>query len=251
MTEDFTLSKYFWEVHSGLPREGPGLEESTRKAFSMLTDLPEDPDILDVGCGPGMQTMVLADLSRGKITAVDNHQPYLEDLRAKAGEQGLLDRIETMNGDMKALPFAQKTFDLIWAEGSIYIMGFEKGLRAWRPLLKDGGYVAVTDAAWLRPDVPAEVKSFWECYPTMQDVAANVQAVERAGYRLIGHFTLPDEAWWNDYYHPIEKKLATLRELYKDDKEALKHLTMEQVEIDFFSKYSKYYGYVFFVMQTA
>jgi ubiquinone/menaquinone biosynthesis C-methylase UbiE len=248
---DYDTMKIFWEIHSDLPREGPGTAESTRKAFSMIPDLPEAPDILDVGCGPGMQTLDLAALTKGKITAVDNHQAFLDDLRKRAAEQGLSKQIEIMNGDMNALPFAQKSFDLIWAEGSIFIMGFEKGLRAWRPLLKDGGYVAVTDAAWLRPDVPAEVKKFWECYPGMQDVAANVKAVERAGYRLIGHFTLPDEAWWNDYYHPMEKKLALLREIHKDDKEALKYLTVEQVEIEMFRKYSKYYGYVFFVMQTA
>jgi hypothetical protein len=44
----------FFEVHSGLLREGPGDNESTKKAYFMLQDLPENPLILDIGCGPGM-----------------------------------------------------------------------------------------------------------------------------------------------------------------------------------------------------
>ena len=33
-------------------------------------------------------------------------------------------------------------------------MGFEAGLRAWEPLLKPGGYIAVTELTWLQPDPP-------------------------------------------------------------------------------------------------
>ena len=75
------LPKNFWEVHSNLPREGPGDNESTKKAYLMLKDLPENPRILDIGCGPGMQTIELAKLSGGQIVAVDNHQPFLEQLK--------------------------------------------------------------------------------------------------------------------------------------------------------------------------
>ena len=75
------LPKIFWEVHCDLPREGPGDNDSTKKAYMMLKDLPENPRILDIGCGPGMQTIELAKLSGGQIFAVDNHQPFLEQLK--------------------------------------------------------------------------------------------------------------------------------------------------------------------------
>jgi 2-polyprenyl-3-methyl-5-hydroxy-6-metoxy-1,4-benzoquinol methylase len=57
----------FFEVHGGLPRECPGDNISTKKAYLTLKDLPEKPRILDVGCGLGMQTLMLAKLSNGKI----------------------------------------------------------------------------------------------------------------------------------------------------------------------------------------
>ena len=51
------LPEVFWEIHSGLPREGPGDIKSTRMVRLMLKDLPRNPRILDVGCGPSMQTI--------------------------------------------------------------------------------------------------------------------------------------------------------------------------------------------------
>ena len=75
------LPEFFWKIHSGIPREGPGDNESTKKAYMMLKDLPENPRILDIGCGPGMQTIELAKLSGGQIVALDFYPPFLEQLK--------------------------------------------------------------------------------------------------------------------------------------------------------------------------
>ena len=246
------MMEVFFEIHKDTPREGPGDFWSTRKAFSMLTDLPNEPNVLDIGCGPGKQTLDLIRLSAGKIIAVDMHQPFLDAFNEKVAQQGLADRITVLNGDMFDLGFEEKTFDLIWAEGSIYIIGFEQGLRTWLPLLKKDGYLAATELTWLKPDAPEEARAFWgEAYPAMQDVEANLKIVEQAGYRLIGHFTIPESAWWSDYYNPVEKRLANLREKYKTNIEAMGVLESEQREIDLFRKYSDYYGYVFYLMRVG
>jgi len=44
--------------------------------------------------------------------------------------------------------FKKESLDLVWAEGSIAHIGFERGVNEWRALLKTGGYIAVTDATW-------------------------------------------------------------------------------------------------------
>ena len=137
------LPKIFWEVHSGLPREGPGDNKSTKKAYMMLKDLPKNPCILDVGCGPGMQTIELAKLSSGRIVALDNHQPFLDDLNTSAEKEGVGNRIRTVNGDMFNLDYKNNSFNLLWSEGAIFIIGFEKGLRKWRRLLTANGYLVV------------------------------------------------------------------------------------------------------------
>jgi len=243
------LPEIFFEIHSGLPREGPGCFGATRRAFQML-DLPEYPAILDAGCGPGQQTLDLASLSNGRITALDNHRPYLERVEARARERGVADRITTCLGDMADLPFPPAFFDVIWSEGAIYIIGFQEGLALWRDFLKPGGYAAVTEITWLKPDPPPELAEFWaEAYPPMGDVAANAARVSRAGYDLLGHFTLPPSAWWDDYYGHIEAKLPSLRDKFRDQPDKLDFIAMEEAEMDLHRRYADFYGYVFYVMR--
>ncbi|SRR5712691_1730673 len=168
----------FWKLHSGLPREGPGCDEATSDALKSIIGLPPAPRILDIGCGPGMQTLVLARETRGSITAVDTHQPFLDELSDRVARAGLSDRIQTLNASMKALDFSDGTFDLVWCEGATYLMGFAEGLRAWKRLLKANG-----------------AKRFWdEGYPSMTDVDGNLRSIESAGYSLIFHFVLPEHA---------------------------------------------------------
>ena len=155
------MGELFWEIHSGNPREGPGEFQSTKRAFDMLKDLPSNPRILDIGCGPGTQTIDLSLLTDGSIIAIDNHPQFLEDLGKKIRLSGLIDRITPLIGDMCDLHFEEGTFDIIWAEGSIYIIGFEKGFLQWRTFLKGRGYLVASELTWLRADAPEEIKEYF------------------------------------------------------------------------------------------
>ncbi len=246
------LMPFFMEIHSGNPREGPGSRASTTRAFQLLTELPPRPCILDVGCGPGMQTMDLARLTGGAITAVDNHPPYLEALRTHIDARGLETRVRAVKGDMTALDFGPERFDLIWSEGAIYIMGFEQGLRQWCKLLKPGGYLAVTELSWLTEDPPEAARSFWaKGYPAMQTVDANLAVIEACGYRPNGHFTLPASDWWANYYNPIAAKLPTFRKKHHAHPAAQAAADMELAEMALFRKYADAYGYVFYTLRRA
>jgi SAM-dependent methyltransferase len=164
----------FWEVHSGLAREGPGDEASLRRALAMMKTLPAAPDILDVGCGPGAQSLALASLTAGTIAAVDAHAPFLAVLNRAAAERGLADRITTVEASMAAMPFDDASFDAIWCEGAIYNIGLGRGLSAWKRFLRPGGYVAVTEPCWLAPidEIPAGALALWADYPAMTGVEA-------------------------------------------------------------------------------
>ena len=121
--------------NSDLPRQGPGDNNSTKKAFSYITGLPSNPSILDVGCGTGMQTLELARLTKGNILALDNHQPFLDELEKRSKIQNLSRRIKTINLSMFEMKFNSNSFDVIWSEGAAYIYGFEKALDDWQPFL--------------------------------------------------------------------------------------------------------------------
>lgn len=242
----------FFEIHKDIPREGPGSYQSMLRALSLLPDLPASPSILDVGCGPGTQTIALARETGGMVTAVDTHQPFLDSLKQQAHKAELDQRIEALNVSMSDLAFPPESFDLIWSEGAIYIMGFAEGFRAWRPLVKVGGYVAVTEIAWLRPGIPDECWQYWDReYPAMKSNQANLQLVVDAGYEIIDHFVLPDSDWWDAYYTPMKKRIEMLRAQYADNPEAMRLLDGSELEMDIHRKYSAWYGYVFYLARRS
>jgi SAM-dependent methyltransferase len=250
------LEEFFFEIHQGLPRQGPGDSQSTRRAFCMLPGVPSQPRILDVGCGPGMQTRDLVRLSKGIVCAVDTHLLFLQELRQQLRHESAASRrmkaadarVHCIRASMLALPFDARSFDLIWSECAIYIMGFDQGLKAWKPLIKPDGYLVVSEISWLRPDAPAELKTFWaSSYPGIRTIEANLQAVKAAGYRVIGHFVLPAASWWPDYYSPLQERIKLLRDKYRAVREVQHLLDEEQEEIELFRRYSEYYGYVFYL----
>lgn len=249
MDESITFQVFF-ELHSNLPREGPGNNEATTKAFSLLPELPPEPRILDLGCGPGMQSIQLAKLTQGHITAVDLHQPYLDQLQQAIEAEGLGDRIKPLKADMDDLPFAPESFDLIWAEGSAYILEFGNALRKWRPLLKHPGYLVASEISWIRQDPPQAVIDFWqEEYPNLQSVEANLALTKNYAYLPLGHYLMPAKAWWPNYYTPLEQRVHQLQTKYADTADAVRVLDSHAQEIDLFRRYSDYYGYVFYILE--
>ncbi len=246
MSENIDMQVFF-EIHRGNPQEGPGDTASTERAFALVTGLPADPEVLDIGCGPGRQTLDLCRLMPGTVTAVDNHPPFLDMVRSKLTQAGQAGRTRVLQADMAELPFERGSFHLIWSEGAIYNIGFRHGLELWKPLLKPGGCMAVTELTLLREDLPGELAAFWkEAYPALQTAEDNLTDLRAAGYRAAGHFTLPESAWWN-YYRPIQEKLDRLEHRYRGNREVLAVLAMERKEIDLYRRYSSYYGYVFYV----
>lgn len=184
-----------FEIFYSLPRQGPGSNECTEKAFKSIPSIP-DARILDIGCGVGMQTRHIAKIGGNcHITATDIYQPYLDNLIQKAAAMGLADRISTVCTSMEDLPFEDGKFDIIWSEGAIFVMGFEKGLAYWQRFLKDRGFMALTEAAWFTDKPSSEVLQFWqECYPAIKTIPENEKIIEASGYKIIDRFRLPASA---------------------------------------------------------
>jgi SAM-dependent methyltransferase len=243
----------FLEVMEDMPRGGPGDAAATLRALHFIPHPPARPRILDLGCGPGQQTLTLAQHTDGHLTALDDHPPFLARLQRRAEELGLGERITARLGDMTALDLPEHSYDMIWSEGAIYIIGFERGLKAWGRFLKPGGFLMASEAVWLRPDADEELRAYWRReYPAMTDVPGCLDIIRACGYEALGHFTLPVSVWWDSYYTPMGRCLAGLKEKYRADEEALEVLrALERDEISLFRKTSDFWGYEYFMCRKG
>jgi ubiquinone/menaquinone biosynthesis C-methylase UbiE len=239
------------ELHGELSRGSPARLGFTRKAFQMLPDL-DNPRILDVGCGQGGPTLELARLSGGQVTGLDIDRSALQELARRAGEEGLADHIQVAHGSMFGMVFPDESFDVIWSEGSMWVLGFEMALEEWRRFIRPRGFLVVHEMAWLRPDPPSEIRSCWQmAYPGIRTASEYVEQVPEHGYDLIGHFVLPEEFWWVDYYLPMIARIGELRKKYLEDQAAQRTLDREQRAADLYKRHFNWYGSVFLVMQRG
>ena len=240
---------YFLQLFGTLPRAGPGDNASTRKAFAMIESLPPEPKILDLGCGPGMQTVELLKLCAGTVVALDIFPQMIARVREAAKTAGVANRLQTVQADMNDMPFEPESFDVIWSEGAIYFLGFEKGLAKVKELVKPGGYVAVSESVWLKPDPPQEAVELWREYPEIGTVETKLAIVAKLGYRNVQHFILPASCWTELYYEPMARRITEYEPVWKGIPEAEDVLAEARKEIEVFGRCSQYYSYAFFVMR--
>ncbi len=207
-----------------------GLNKFTRRAFNTLPRL-NNPRILDIGCGSGVPTIELARLSNGEIIGLDNDQGLLNRLEKKVYEEGLAGRVKTLNCSILDMDFPNESFNIIWSEGSIFVVGFKMGLVEWRRFLKPNGFMVVHD----------ELKGF----------DRKIKQIPDCGYRLIDHFVLAKDIWRDEYYQPLEKRINKLRSKYENNVQAIDVLDREYREVEFFNKNPALCESVFYIMQKS
>jgi SAM-dependent methyltransferase len=250
MDED-VMFRLLIDLHRDGPRQGPGSDAETLRALELTRlDRAAGLKVADIGCGTGASTLVLArQLPAAEIVAVDLFPEFLEVLAERAEAAGLAGRIKTLAASMDALPFVPESLDMIWSEGAIYNIGFAAGLAAWRPFLRPGGLLAVSEITWLAPDPPEEIRQHWAGeYPEIATAAEKIATLERAGYDLRGFFMLPDTCWLDHYYEPIEERLPAFLERHASGlhaSEADEIAAGERREADLYRRYREWFSYGF------
>ena len=81
---------------------------------------PAPRTVLDLGCGPGAQTVALASaLPEARLLALDLLPSMVDEANRRFAAAGFGDRVVAQVGDMAAPPVEPGTQDLIWCEGAI------------------------------------------------------------------------------------------------------------------------------------
>ena len=241
---DFTLIANFF---CGIDRQGPGSDEQTLKALEFINPNRPGLRIADIGCGTGRQTQVLARHLDGTITAVDLLPEMIAGLDARMRQAGLDDKVTGIVGSMDDLPFADNSLDIIWAEGSIYNIGFERGLTEWRRMLKPGGAIAETECSWLSAAKLPESTFIRENFPEIDTPAAKIRILENAGYIPLAHFILPATCWTDNYFDPVAARIPGFLEEQGHSPAAVRMARLMGEEREHYRKYGVYYGYVFYI----
>lgn len=247
---DFNL---ICEYFSTLERQGPGSPEITLKALGFIDNLHPESRIADIGCGTGGQTMVLANHAPGHLTGIDLFPLFIDLFNRNAATHHLSNRVHGIVGTMENLPFQHGELDLIWAEGSIYNIGFKRGISAWRPFLKPGGYLAVTEASWFTATRPEPIESFWkDAYPEIDTIPVKVAQMQEAGYVPVATFILPETCWTDQFYTPQAAMQETFLAKHPENMTAAQLVANERREAALYQQYKAFYGYVFYIgMKTT
>jgi len=236
------MTNAFFTLYQNLDREGPGEPADVAWAAEVV-GLEPDARICDAGCGSGADVpALLAAAPEGRITAVDSHGPFIDELLLRIDADP---RVTAYKGNMAKL---KGPYDLIWSAGALYFLGIEKGLKAWRPTLAKGGAVAFSEPC-LFSHAPSEAaRAFWAEYPGVTDAAGIDAQVRAAGYETVATRRLSDAAW-EAYYQPLEARIAMLRPTAEAALTAV--LDATQTEIDLFRAAKSETGYLLSVVKPA
>jgi len=236
-----------YDFFSNTERQGPGSSKETLKALSFIDGLTEKSKIADIGCGTGGPTMVLGQNTPCEIIGVDVWEVFINQFNQNAQTKNIQDRVKGIVGNMENPPFQEEELDLIWSEGAIYNIGFERGINEWRKLLKLGGYIAITENTWFTEERPAEIQNFWQkAYPEIDTISNKVAQMQKAGYLPVATYILP-ETIWTDYYSWQTLRCDSFLKKHNGNKTIEEFVASQRNEAELYYKYKAYYGYMFYI----
>lgn len=122
-------------------------------------DIEPGETILDLGCGAGIDTIIAARRvgPSGRVLALDFLPEMLERTAEVAAEAGL-DNVETVEGDMEAIPLPDDSVDIIISNGVINLSPRKaRALAECARVTRPRGRFCVSDLTIDESELPPEV----------------------------------------------------------------------------------------------
>ena len=241
------------DLHKDGYRQGPGSDAATAMAIDMAgLDSSTPLKVADIGCGTGASTLVLARKLNAEIVAIDFIGDFLDILEQRSIEQKVGHAISCQACSMEDLPFPENDLDLIWSEGAIYNIGFERGITEWRRYLKTGGILVASEITWLTADRPKELEDHWNKeYPEIDLASAKIAILEKQGYTPLGYFVLPENCWSDEYYQPMKARFAPFLKQHGNSTQARAMVEAELQEMEMYEQNKAHISYGVYIAQKC
>ena len=214
------MNKEYFEIKDNCRK---GLLKYLTKAISIIPII-ENPRILDVGCGSGVPTLMMAEKFNGKITAVDTDTKSIDIFREKIKGLNLSNRVTLSNSSFFDIKVKNNEYDLILAEGLLNVVGFQKGFLRIIKLLKRKGFIIIHDE--------------------FQNQNEKIEFIKNNDCKILDSFVLDEQIWWNDYFKRLEKEISS-----NSNKELLKLFKSDIEEIKLFKKNPSQYISVYYIIE--
>ncbi|SFX48628.1 class I SAM-dependent methyltransferase [Marinospirillum alkaliphilum] len=247
MSDEQQDMQVFFNVFDAMQRQGPGSDSTIHRVLQQVKRIHLPQRIVDMGCGKGHATCLLARETQAEVLALDLHQPFIKSLQQRAAAEGL-SQLAARVGSMDQPELLPGVFDLIWSEGSAYNIGFERALAIWRPLLSENGLVYISDMVQLTDELAAEARIYLEQEGVeFQHVDDRIRQAQALGYQVLEHFILPQQDWL-DFYGDMEQQIKRLEPVVGKDHPVL--ISLKQ-EIDIYRRFGHQFGYACLLMQKT
>jgi SAM-dependent methyltransferase len=132
----------------------PGGLEAT-EILAQRCGISRDTTVLDVGCGRGSSSVLLAQKYGCKVVGVDLDQGLLMDAQTEARRIGVLDRVSFRVADILDLPFDDGAFDGAIVQAMLIFTEKPKALQQLIRKIRPNGFVGVLELAWKQPPPPS------------------------------------------------------------------------------------------------
>jgi serine/threonine-protein kinase HipA len=245
MTEEELAAIY--TLFQDTPRQGPA-DSAVLERMLLALRLPTGPRVAELGCGSGTTALWLADRAGADVIAMDSSAPFIETLSQRLKQRAPLGgRVTPEVGDMAKPKIPRGSLDLIVSEGAAYVIGFDTAMEVWRPLVRHGGGMVVSECVWWGAQRSDEAVEFWnQWYPQMGTPSDAIAKAEAAGWQLVACERLSSAAWWDSYYDPLAERMDRLDKQAETDHELAKIIQDMRDEMAIMKRIGDESGYCYF-----
>lgn len=135
--------------------------------------------VLDIGCGTGYTACLLAKKYRANVVSVDINPKILELTKKRIIDEGVSDKVTTIESDAQELTLPANTFDATIAESVLVLCNKKKVSSEMYRVLKPNGVFGDNELTYLKPP-PKQLVEFLS-----ESVGSDVRLLQEDEWRAV------------------------------------------------------------------